>query len=177
MVAGMLGAIVGWALIEPVFEDGIRFQGRAEQVRQLDGPHPAAQLHVGGLTVYVPSRARLRSSAGPAQLADLRDGLRVDVRGETDHESRAIVAYEVRIEGPAGPATAIDLRTLGMRKRLIGYLVFPLLAALVGLFVGAADGLLSRALRRSAVCGLVGLAIGLSAGLVASLLAELMYAA
>jgi hypothetical protein len=53
--------------------------------------------------------------------------------------------------------------------------VFPLVAALIGLFVAMADGLLSRAWRRAALCGLAALASGLGLGLVTSIVGELLY--
>jgi hypothetical protein len=64
-----------------------------------------------------------------------------------------------------------------MRFLLISLAVFPVIAAFVGLFVAAADGILSRAWRRAALSGLVGLASGLALGLVTSFLGELVYSA
>jgi hypothetical protein len=163
-------------VLEPFIDDGLRFQGTIAHVEQISGEHPSVHLQVAGVDAWVPQVARIRNAKGPAALGDLHDGLRVDVRGDFGGDSRFFVVYEMTIRGDGGPAPAVDLRNLRTRRRLVGYLVFPILAAFVGLFVGAADGLLSRALRRSAVCGLVGLGIGLAAGLVASLVAHIVYA-
>jgi hypothetical protein len=177
MLAGALGALVGWAMIEPIFDDGVRFRGTTAHVKSANQMEGAAALEVGGVKVWVPPQARVRSAGGNGGVGELHDGLRVEVRGEHATKSDMVIAYEVRILGTATGSDTVDVKNLLLRERLVGVIVFPLLAALVGLFIGAADGLLSRALRRGAVCGLVGLGIGLSAGLVATLLAELMYAA
>ena len=177
MLAGALGALVGWAMIEPIFDDGVRFRGTTAHVKSANQMEGAAALEVGGVKVWVPPQARVRSADGNGGVGELHDGLRVEVRGEHATKSDIVIAYEVRILGKATRSETVDVKNLLLRERLVGVIVFPLLAALVGLFIGAADGLLSRALRRGAICGLVGLGVGLSAGLVATLLAELMYAA
>jgi len=174
MLAGAIGALVGWAIIEPFFEDGVRLQGTTAHFQRAGDVEDTAFLEVGGVKVWVPAQARVQAVAGAE--AKLQDGLRVEVRGQQAAKSPVIVAYEVRVLGKATAPEMVEMKNLFLRNRLIASIVFPLIAALVGLFIGAADGLLSRALRRSAICGLVGLGIGLSAGLVATLFAELIYA-
>ncbi|MFC1612195.1 FHA domain-containing protein, partial [Myxococcota bacterium] len=87
-----------------------------------------------------------------------------------------VVATSVRILGGQDHAeTTSTLSSLVVQQQIIGYFVFPLIAGLVGLFIGAADGLLSRAYRRAGLCGLVGLGVGLGFGLIASLAGNLVY--
>ncbi len=50
---------------------------------------------------------------------------------------------------------------------LSAILFFPTVSAFVGLFLGAAEGIMCRNLGRAAVCGLVGLGVGFGGGLVA----------
>jgi hypothetical protein len=53
--------------------------------------------------------------------------------------------------------------------------LFAVVAGLVGLFIGSADGLVCRLPRRAVVCGLVGLLVGLVGGFVSGLIASLAY--
>jgi FHA domain len=67
----------------------------------------------------------------------------------------------------------IDDRTVGFE---IGdALVFPTVMGFVGLFLGAAEGIMSRNLQRAAICAAVGLGIGFAGGFVAWIMAEIMY--
>jgi len=175
MIAGLLGALAGWGVIEPLVDDGLRFRGTVEQLELAGGGPVVGRMRVGGLTVWVPKLARVVGPHGPGAASDLGDGQEVEVRGQLIEKGDAIVAHELRIRGPGGPPARIDVRNLLLKHSLVALLVFPLLAAFVGLFIGAADGLLSRALRRSAICGLVGLGIGFAAGLVAGLFAHFSY--
>jgi hypothetical protein len=50
---------------------------------------------------------------------------------------------------------------------LVSTLFFPTVAGMIGLFLGGAEGLMCRNLRRAAVCAVVGLGIGFGGGLVA----------
>ncbi|HUG91473.1 MAG TPA: FHA domain-containing protein [Planctomycetaceae bacterium] len=56
---------------------------------------------------------------------------------------------------------------LGNENLVVRILFFPTVTGFVGLFLGAAEGLMCRNLGRAAVCGSVGLGIGFGAGLVA----------
>ena len=54
-------------------------------------------------------------------------------------------------------------------------LVFPTVMGFVGLFLGAAEGMMSRNAQRAAICAAVGLGIGFAGGFVAWILAEVIY--
>ncbi len=55
-------------------------------------------------------------------------------------------------------------------------LLFPVVAAGIGLFLGAAEGIMCRNPSRAAICGLVGLGIGFGGGLVAIFIAGFIFA-
>jgi len=57
-----------------------------------------------------------------------------------------------------------------------GLLLFPTVMGFVGLFLGAAEGIMSRNLQRAAICAAVGLGIGFAGGFVALILAEIIFA-
>jgi hypothetical protein len=54
-------------------------------------------------------------------------------------------------------------------------LMFPTVMGFVGLFLGAAEGIMCRNARRAAICATVGLGIGFAGGFVAWILAEIIY--
>ena len=56
-----------------------------------------------------------------------------------------------------------------------GVLLFPTVMGFVGLFLGAAEGIMSRNLQRAAICAAVGLGIGFAGGFVALILAEIIF--
>lgn len=185
MLAGALGGLVGWALIEPFFEDGVRFRGQAGQVTWGTVPgsnNVRGRVEVGGNAVWmVEGLTRVFANSSPVGFDQLERGQALEVRGhilDADRsKANALVAYEVHIQpAEARAPPQVSLQPLLVRQMIVGFCIFPLIAGVVGLFIGAADGLLSRALRRAALCGLVGLGVGLGLGLVSSFIAELAYA-
>ena len=69
-----------------------------------------------------------------------------------------------------------DLTHSATRSASTSLVIFALTAALIGLFIGAADGLVCRLWTRAAIAGLVGLGVGFLGGFLASILANLAYA-
>jgi prolipoprotein diacylglyceryltransferase len=58
---------------------------------------------------------------------------------------------------------------------VIMYLVFPLVAAGIGLMLGAVEGLVIRNPMRAFICGLVGLGVGFGGGLISIFLAGIIF--
>ncbi len=58
---------------------------------------------------------------------------------------------------------------------LVGFFLFPTVAGCIGLFLGAAEGLMCRNLLRALLCGSVGLGIGFGLGLVFLIPAGLLF--
>ncbi len=58
---------------------------------------------------------------------------------------------------------------------LAGLLLFPMVAGFVGLFLGAAEGIMCRNPGRAFTCGIVGLGVGFGGGLLALIPANMMY--
>src|SRR5439155_13208174 len=58
---------------------------------------------------------------------------------------------------------------------VVNYLMFPTVAAGIGLLLGAVEGIMSRNARRAFVSGLVGLGVGFAGGVVALFAAEVIF--
>lgn len=58
---------------------------------------------------------------------------------------------------------------------LIGYFIFPTVAAGIGLFLGAVEGLMCRNLHRAVISAVVGIGIGFAGGLVSIFLAGIIF--
>jgi hypothetical protein len=54
-------------------------------------------------------------------------------------------------------------------------LMFPMVAGSIGLFLGAAEGIMCRNLSRAAICAVVGLGVGFAGGFVGWILASIIY--
>ena len=67
------------------------------------------------------------------------------------------------------------LHQLASRASAAGLLLFPLVAGFIGLFIGAADGMVCRLTRRAVLCGAVGLLVGIVGGFIFSMVANIIY--
>jgi hypothetical protein len=199
MIVGTLGAVSAWALTEPFFDDLLYFQGTITALN-LDGDNmipeedqalsshggrsAVGQMTIRGEHIYVLSRTRELFSDGSRHHLDL-DSLRVGEKVgaylefiDNKQGDRLPVATYVQRGSKLKPAKegATTLQQLLSRKRISGLLLFPLVAGLIGLFVGAVDGIICRLPRRSLLCGGVGLLVGLLGGFVCDIAAEVAYA-
>jgi hypothetical protein len=176
MIAGALGGLAGWGVVEPFLDDGVSFEGRVDQ--RLPAPPGTVVLDVSGVHVgVVPGRARLTRDGAVVTLEEIPDGAHVRVVAFTPRKNLQIPywASELQVLPGEAPAGQLSMAAVHVRDMLLGLLVFPIIAALVSLFVAAADGVLSHAWRRAALCAVVGLACGLALGLVTSAVGEVAY--
>lgn len=193
MIVGMFGAIIAWALIEPYFSDRIYFQGTITSVHaggdqeatsNKDSDASVVVLTIRGETIYVLSRTReLLSDGGMRQLDldSLKNGETVGVYLEMINNDRGVnLAIADFLEhSPTNGSLDGSVKSLSQlksRQRVSSTLLFPLVAGLIGLFIGAVDGIICRLPRRAFLCGGVGLLVGLLGGFVCGMAAEVAYA-
>jgi Inner membrane component of T3SS, cytoplasmic domain len=90
--------------------------------------------------------------------------------------------FYLSLASAAGALTAwamlepfFDERTVGEGFDLVHLLLFPTVAGMIGLFLGAAEGLMCRNFSRAAICAVVGLGIGFGGGLVAIFIGGIVF--
>ena len=172
-VAGGIGGFIGWAVIEPYFNEGTVLWGEIESVDR-----GSDMIRVKGIAVLVSSAATRISGRGEYEdvntLADLEEGLpvRIDAmllgRGQFSNEvallATRLVAQEISEELRSAPPP--DLRSSGKETFIAGVFAFAIVGASIAGLIAAADGLVSRNLRRGLLCGLVGTGLAIAGGLV-----------
>jgi hypothetical protein len=189
-LAGLVGALIGWAIVEPIFSDGIIFTGRVQQVapenvrvEQKDLVLNVRPMMVSGVRVVVVADKTTIRGGDRDQISYTVDDLRVDsvikLRGEavrTPEGFDVVVAEAIVIEpaGTSAPST-ISLSTLESNETFAAFMLLMLVGGLVGLFVGAAEGIICRTFKRAVRSGLFGLLTGAVCGLIAAFLGGLIY--
>jgi hypothetical protein len=193
MIVGMLGAIMAWAIIEPYFDDLLYFQGVVSSVR-LDGDQEThtrrgtgssvAVLTIRGETIYVLSTTKELQSDGNMRRLDLDSlqngetvGVYLEMINNKQGDNLAVASYlEHAPTKGSESGKVMTVAQLQSRNRVSSMVLFPLVAGLIGLFIGTIDGIICRLPRRSFLCGGVGLLVGLLGGFVCHLAAEVAYA-
>jgi len=187
LLAGAAGAVAGWALIEPSLEEGVRFKGRVQQVEPDALPRTfrgtvreiRGRLRVADVDVYLfPDHTRI--VAGPPKrrlsIDDLKPGQVVSILGVPALEANSMLAIVVRLEGAVSVAeTSVIVSALQNKVILYQFLLFPTVAGLVGLMVGAVEGIVCRTFTRAAWCGAIGLLSGLVGGAISLILAGIVF--
>ena len=197
MVAGLLAAVAAWAIINPFFKDLEYVQGKVEMLDTADLPsrtlgegdnalklraRPSAWIQINGDKILVLSDTTNLlpgGKKGMVHIDDIHEGQTLGVYVEY-HE---IAGQEISLARfldltpkPLPPtAEKMTLSRMHARSQAAAMLVFPLVAGLIGLAVGAADGLVCRLPRRALLAGSVGLLVGFIGGFLSEILAGLAY--
>jgi len=198
MLVGALGAAAAWALLEPMFDDLVYYQGEITAL-DLDAAPPALseQLDAATLTLAFRGSMRVRDQ----EFYVLRDAREIIEDGSRRRLNRSTLAvgdevgvyarYErgadydlaaavflVRDPPPQSASrAALTIEQLGTRSATAGFILFPLVSGFIGLFIGASDGIVCRLPRRALICGGVGLLVGLVGGFVCGFFADIAYGA
>jgi hypothetical protein len=196
LFVGLFAAVAAWAVLEPMFSDLLYFQGEIEKTGVGSLPEDTVsrkghKLDFGELRWVeirgerfwlVEETAVLRKDNRRMRLHldDLHVGDRIGIYSEylaSQEEDMALAVYIVRDPPPqsAGKA-AFTLRQLQARASAASLLLFPLVAGLVGLAIGAVDGFICRLPRRALLSGVIGLLVGFIGGFISTILAGLIYA-
>ena len=197
-LVGGLAAALSWAVIEPFFDDLLYIQGPVESVKAGSGTleklivagdenltlrrgvvgeisiHGRRIRLVSGLAEILPDGSRRLADLGAIGLGET-----VGVYGESHRVGGEDVALGLFLVSHPSAALARksedDWHRAEMRHSVMGLTIFSIVAGMIGLFLGAADGLVCRLPRRALLGGGVGLLVGLIGGLVCSIAASVIY--
>jgi len=174
-VAGALGGCLGWLLIEPLMNEAVDLWGTIES---SDLPTVFAgegrELRIRGLLVLADDQVTRvvgeGEYAGIAKVDDLEVGQPVMAQCMLlDVEQDALLATRIVVRAiPPEHADQPqpDLRRLAGFSLVSGVLGFAMVGACVAGCTAAADGLVSRNLRRGLTSGVCGVGIAAAGGLI-----------
>jgi hypothetical protein len=197
MLVGLLGATAAWAILEPYFDDMLYLQGSITEcdptedlpARIRDGGKEFelrniahGTITINGQKIHLLRGAKELTADGTRKRLDLttlKPGDSVGVYVEyiaTRDQDLALAPFVVRSPAPQAAAHAgLSLERQHSRSQAAGFILFPLVAGLIGLFIGGADGVVCRLPRRALLCGAVGLLAGFVGGFVSSIIANIAY--
>ncbi len=198
MIIGAIFAAGGWMIIEPWFDDYHYTQGVIESMN-LDeelapvAPHANAReaievagqgnLTVRGQKVWIHPFMRELENGRARQVFDptvLNIGQEIGLYTKYYSGGREDIAVAHFID--AHPAEAakgkalVPLREQDSSSRTAGFLLFSAIAAMIGLGIGAADGIVCRLPRRAILGGVIGLLVGAVGALFTSVVSNVIYA-
>lgn len=195
-IVGMVAAIGAWAILEPAFQDVFYLQGKIEALNLEETLSPQAaeaapvenQIYGKGWIVVRGQRIWLAPGirrtegtriAGFYDPGELTAGREVGAFTQYFEGGRNDVAIASFIDpSPATPAAGRAVQPLREQSRshhTAALLMFATVAALIGLGIGATDGIVCRVPQRAIVGGLVGALVGFVGGLVSGVAASVLY--
>lgn len=197
-IAGIVGAVAAWAILEPFFDDQLYVQGPVAALDLGDrlslvpeGEGDAApnlttgtrgSLEINGEKIFLFSGVREIMPGGGTRRLNLRNlkegevlGLHVEYMPGRERDFAFATFIERDPKPLSDERSKMTLSQLQARSSAASLLMFPLVAGLIGLFVGAVDGVVCRLPRRALVCGGVGLLVGIVGGFLCSVVANLVY--
>ena len=197
MFVGGLAAFAAWGILEPQFDDEIRFQGVIDTV-EMDARLPdfietgdsawltfrrasVGRVKVNGQPIWLFENTRFKAPDGSWQHLDpssLYTGERVAAYVEYRQLPGNDLAMAIHVDTAPGPnarPTTATLQSLHASSAAAGLLMFAVVGGFIGLAIGAVDGIICRLPRRAIVAGLVGLAVGFLGGFLSGVIANLIY--
>lgn len=194
-LVGGIGAFLAWALLEPHFDDNLYIQGPISNLElstartlnnfdlnTLDNSFIRGSMTINGEHILLPRRMWELNPDGTKKKLNptsLNEGDTVGVYVEymrTRDDSLGLAEFIVRSPSRPPKHAGMTLDQLHSRSRSAGLLLFPVVAGMVGLFIGAVDGLICRLPKRALFAGSLGLLVGFVGGFVSGIAAEIVYA-
>jgi hypothetical protein len=196
-IVGLIAAIGAWALLEPSFEDYFYLQGPIESMNLEEQLAPNATNAAPAEEAQIFGQGWITIRGQKVWLAPMmQETTGTKIKGVYDLEAlqpgREVGVFTKYFEGNGGDlaiAPFIDpspktpaqgkatepLREQNRSHETAGLLIFATVAAMIGLGIGATDGIICRIPQRAIVGGLVGALVGFVGGLVSGVVANIVY--
>ena len=198
MIAGCAAVLLAYAVIDRYYDEYYYVQGPVTAIDALPShslhfmiedksvdlsPEQFVEAKVGGRPVaFATAMTRWRGSDGKYSkfdLTNLQEGQNLGayvIYAPTPNGNDASVATFVIPDPKRAGDSGLSLEGMSRRRFAATLLIFPAIAAMVGLFIGAADGIMCRLPRRILLAGAVGMIFGFVGGFLSGdVLAELVY--
>jgi len=183
-VAGGLGGIAGWMVLEPFFTESVVVRGTIEEVQlPTFGDSQGRMIIVRGFRILIDDRiTRVRGEddyADVERVRDLKPGHPVRARAMiSDNDSDVLLGERIVVRS-LPPDHQKDprpnLRELSKYRLLSGILGFAIVGSCIAGLIAAADGFMSRNMRRGLLSGACGIGIAAGGGLVGLIPAGLVF--
>jgi hypothetical protein len=192
LIAGSISAFAAWALLEPYYNDMSYIQGPVQRV-DLNAPLPPLDDPTGairgqgyvviqGETIWLLDSAKQQMRDGSWEKLNRSDlahageiGVHlyyVSLIGGT--ETHLSLGEFVVYDPP--PQSIPSLETQQTLNLALSLFLFSIVGGIIGLSIGAADGLVCRLFRRALLAGGVGMLVGAIGGFLSGIIANLVYA-
>jgi hypothetical protein len=194
-VVGMIGAVLAAGIIEPFFDDLQFLQGPITELRVdsevFKSKNPNAEFPAFSASSMIVRDQKFLILPTTRELKP--DGSRPRLDASTLNTNDIVRVYASQHDLPEGATpfalfierspkpisekrAKLTLEQLNSRNSAMGLLLFPTVAGLIGLFIGAADGLVCRLPRRAIFSGIIGLVVGFVGGFIMSIVGNIVYA-
>lgn len=195
MIVGAIAATIAWMIIEPRFDDYLYVQGPITAMSdEILGPREASAasneaqafgqgwVKIRDQQVWLSPGMRQLVKGNPRNIFDattLKEGQEIGLYTKYYSGSRNDLALAYYIDpNPSAPASGKGVEPLADQSRrnaTMSFLIFSIVAGLIGLGIGAADGIVCHLPRRALLGGLVGLLVGFVGGLLSHVIASIVY--
>jgi len=174
-VAGLIGGIIGWRIIEPHMYDNLSIWGRAESMElSTYSRQQGIVLTVNGTQALAHAKITRVKGIGEyariTNLDDLAEGMPMEVRGMVHPSGEAVfIATRITVRNIPPEHTAdpwLDVEKTQEEGFLISIFAFAIIGTCVAGMVAAADGVMSRNIIRGLLCGACGIGIAAVGGIV-----------
>jgi hypothetical protein len=183
MLAGFLGAFLTWCIVSPHLEDSIRVSGTIEALQEnyeVPGTKKVVKLvRIGGKDLFCMEQTIYVGEDSQGEKISSFYGLKKGqyVYASCEHWHSFLFAMGLKIgPKPFPPKGEGSITAIASQKTIWSLIIFPLLGALIGLFVGCADGILSRTYMKAIKAGLLGALIGGLGGFISMIAGGIVYA-
>lgn len=186
-LTGGLFAGLSWLALEPNYSDTIHLRAKITDVAQPQGIEGAEKIRaiVTIKTQDTEGGGEVQSLLSDEAVSVKQDGsltpgvnpddLKKDVEYGIHLQETETLPIVVAVEDPPQSGANPSLMSAQRISESISLVFFAIVAALVGLGIGAIDGLMCRQLRRALLCGIAGMLIGFVGGFTSSILANIVY--
>jgi hypothetical protein len=196
-IMGCLGAFVAWIVLEPFFEDSFYVQGKLETVERPDDLPRVFNLDQDTIllkepcthyvtlrddTIWISAQTKIRArekNAPVASVSQLYPGREVGIYATYFRSGfkSLILAEYITLDPVKNPPQKayLTFERLNNRSQAAGFLLFPLIAGFIGLFIGAIDGMICRLPRRALLGGGIGLIVGFTGGFISAIVSGIIY--